>query len=133
MILHPGIGGIIAYGRGMANNILAGHHVLLEIFASVISPILPLAKIITGSGLILLKRWAYGFTILTILVDFIINFFGTINYTISYCLLSNMDIMSLTVQGGLNRVAVVEMWPVYIIALVDLLFLSVLTRYEKAR
>lgn len=38
----------------------------------IVSPMLPLAKVITGAGLIFLKRWAYRFAILILLVDFII-------------------------------------------------------------
>ena len=97
--------------------------ILIFALSLIVVPLLPIGKIVTGGGLLCRHRWARRWTILVVLVDFLIKLYSTINFV-------NLEpaIPSIPYHGG-NTVMMI-MLPIYIIALFDLLVIAVLTREE---
>lgn len=117
------------FGR-FRNQIRHAEYILPALLALISALILPLARVITGWGLLSLKKWAVRYTVLTILVDCIVNFSGAVYFCALCILVGNVDIPTVAGKGA-HVGGEVSMLPVYIAALIDLLFISALTRHEE--
>lgn len=90
-----------------------------------LSLILPILALVSGFGLIKVKKWGWIWSIIVSLIIFVINFSGTINFAVASYLLRDVPFPEISEDAV---VASVSMWPTYIYALISILFVLILTR-----
>lgn len=97
-----------------------------SLFIALLFSLLPLVKIFAGYWLIRMKTWARPFTILVFTLDFCVSFSSTIAFCIQCRLYRNSLALPELQEAAVQSRQ--DMWPVYISALVSLLFIAMLNR-----
>lgn len=109
--------------RGEGGGFSLQERILIFVLSLIVVPLIPLAKVITGGGLLFSRRWAFRSTIVVVLGDFLIKLYCTLNFV-------NLEpaIPSMPYHGG--NTVIISMLPIYIIALFDLFIIAVMTGKE---
>ncbi len=115
----------IAHGE-----LLADCHPLYIFLLFVFTPILPIAKVITGVGLMMTKPWSWTLTTVILIIDFIYRLVGHINAWTFHLRYPEL----IEESEGMTFEATYSMWPSTIIALISLASLVILlTHWKSAR
>lgn len=86
---------------------------------------LPLTELMAGFGIIKIKKWGWWLAIVSCIITFIANFYGTINFAIASYKFQNTPIP--TAQEGAH-IEFISMWPTYVYAIVSVLLIILLNQ-----
>ena len=87
--------------------------------------VLPVAALISGYGMLKIRRWGWLLAIISCLITFIMNFYGAVNFILANYKVQNPPMPKFP-EGA--HIVVVSMWPTYIYAGVSAVLILLLTR-----